>query len=397
MGSRGLGFGVAMIAHTIYGLDAIAAAQALSEIGYLLRQDPKEVFRAKAFSAAAWSLALQRPDLAALQRDGALTSIEGVGAGIAKVLADLVETGQSRYLARLREQMRQPAREDESALDFSRYQGDIHSHTDWSDGRATMLEMAEGAKALGYRYLGITDHSPRIKVVNGLDAERLVAQSREMADVQARVEGLTLLQGIEVDILEDGSLDLPDAVLEILDVVIASPHVKLRQEATVMTPLGIMIEGPEGLTWERWRRICHDADTLGFASLRRSDHLISLAGQPDRDCVECWTSLALAAEWTKRIEFGPMVAPMTFRPPAVLAKIAAAVDALSGGRLLLGVGAGWNENEHKIFDIPFYTERQRFDRLEAGIKTMREIWSKTFPKPGRNPIPLLIGGKGMKR
>src|SRR5438105_2728754 len=150
MGSRGLGFGVAMIAHTIYGLDAIAAAQALSEIGYLLRQDPKEVFRAKAFSAAAWSLALQRPDLAALQRDGALTSIEGVGAGIAKVLADLVETGQSRYLARLREQMRQPAREDESALDFSRYQGDIHSHTDCSDGRATMLEMAEGAKALGH-------------------------------------------------------------------------------------------------------------------------------------------------------------------------------------------------------------------------------------------------------
>src|SRR5437868_13663678 len=98
-----------------------------------------------------------------------------------------------------------------------------------------MLEMAEGAKALGYRYLGITDHSPRIKVVNGLDAERLVAQSREMADVQARVEGLTLLQGIEVDILEDGSLDLPDAVLEILDVVIASPHVKLRQEAAAMT------------------------------------------------------------------------------------------------------------------------------------------------------------------
>src|SRR5438132_647469 len=111
---------------------------------------------------------------------------------------------------------------------------------DWATRRSassplTMLEMAQGAKAIGYRYLGITDHSPRIKVVNGLDAERLVAQSREMADVQARVEGLTLLQGIEVDILEDGSLDLPDAVLEILDVVIASPHVKLRQEATAMT------------------------------------------------------------------------------------------------------------------------------------------------------------------
>jgi len=216
-------------------LDAIAAAQALSEIGYLLRQDPKEVFRAKAFSAAAWSLALQRPDLEALHRDGKLTSIEGVGAGIAKVLAELVETGQSRYLARLREEMKQPTRDDESALDFKSYQGDVHSHTEWSDGRATMLEMAKGAKALGYHYLGITDHSPRIKVVNGLDAERLVAQSREMAQVQSQVEGLTLLQGIEVDILEDGALDLPDAVLEILDVVIASPHVKLRQDPAAMT------------------------------------------------------------------------------------------------------------------------------------------------------------------
>ena len=216
-------------------VDALAAAQVLSEIGYLLRQDPKEVFRAKAFSMAAWSLALERPDLEALHRDGKMTTLEGVGAGIGKVLAELVETGQSRYLARLREEMKQPAREDESRIDFNDYQGDIHSHTEWSDGRATMLEMAEGARALGYRYLGITDHSPRIKVVNGLDAERLVAQSREMAQVQSQVDGLTLLQGIEVDILEDGALDLPDAVLEILDVVIASPHVKLRQEPAAMT------------------------------------------------------------------------------------------------------------------------------------------------------------------
>ncbi len=158
-----------------------------------------------------------------------------------------------------------------------------------------------------------------------------------------------------------------------------------------------MLEAQEGLGWERWRRICRDTDTLGFASLRRSDHLVSLAGDAERDCLECWTSLALAAEWTKRIEFGPMVTPMTFRPPAVLAKIAAAVDALSGGRLLLGVGAGWNENEHRMFDLPFYTERERFERLEAGIKTLRDIWSKTNPKPARNPIPLLIGGKGRKR
>lgn len=216
-------------------MDAIGAVQILSEIGYLLRQDPEERFRAKAFSAAAWSLAIQRPDLTKLHAANELTTLEGVGPGIAKVLAELVETGHSRYLDRLRDQMKQPARDDESVLDFALYQGDVHSHSKWSDGRATILEMARGAEAMGYHYLGVTDHSPRIKVVNGLDANRLLAQSREMAEVQAQVPGVALLQGIEVDILEDGTLDLPDMVLELLDVVIASPHVKLRQEPGAMT------------------------------------------------------------------------------------------------------------------------------------------------------------------
>jgi len=164
-----------------------------------------------------------------------------------------------------------------------------------------------------------------------------------------------------------------------------------------MAKVGIMIEGQEGLSWERWRRICHDADTLGFDSLRRSDHLTSLMGAPERDCIECWTSLALAAEWTKRIEFGPMVSPMTFRQPGVLAKVAASVDVLSGGRVILGVGAGWNENEHREFGIPFYTQKQRFDLLEEGVRIMREAWGKSNPKPVRNPMPLLMGGKGEKR
>jgi putative hydrolase len=216
-------------------VDAIQAAQVLSEIGYLLRFDPEEKFRAKAFSAAAWSLAISRPDLAALHGSNELTRLEGVGAGIAKVLAEVLETGHSRYLDRLREQSKQPARDDESVLDFAQYRGDVHSHSTWSDGKATMLEMARGAEAMGYSYLGVTDHSPRIKVVNGLDADRLLAQSREMAEVQAQVPRVALLQGIEVDILEDGALDLPDMVLELLDVVIASPHVKLRQEPAAMT------------------------------------------------------------------------------------------------------------------------------------------------------------------
>jgi alkanesulfonate monooxygenase SsuD/methylene tetrahydromethanopterin reductase-like flavin-dependent oxidoreductase (luciferase family) len=164
-----------------------------------------------------------------------------------------------------------------------------------------------------------------------------------------------------------------------------------------MAKVGIMIEGQEGLNWERWRHLCEDTDTLGFDSLRRSDHLVSLMDAPERDCIETWTSLALAAEWTKRIEFGPMVSPMTFRHPAILAKMAAAVDVLSGGRVILGVGAGWNENEHRVFNIPFLTQKERFDLLEASIPTIRDTWTRSNPKPVRNPIPLLMGGKGERR
>ena len=164
-----------------------------------------------------------------------------------------------------------------------------------------------------------------------------------------------------------------------------------------MAKIGIMIEGQEGLTWDRWRHICHDADTLGFDSLRRSDHIFSVMGEVDRDCVECWTSLALAAEWTKRIEFGPMVSPMTFRLPSMLARIATSVDLLSGGRLILGVGAGWYEREHVEFGVPFLTLKERLDRLEEGIRTIRATWVKSNPKPPRNTIPLLMGGLGEKR
>src|SRR4029077_12087811 len=90
----------------------------------------------------------------------------------------------------------------------------------------------------------------------------------------------------------------------------AASRRRLRFEA--MAKIGVMIEGQEGLNWERWRHICHDADTLGFDALRRSEHFISVFGVVERDCIECWTSLALAAEWTKRIQIAPMVSPIMF-------------------------------------------------------------------------------------
>src|SRR6266849_10004558 len=334
-------------------MDAVAAAQALSEIGYLLRQDPEQKFRAQAFSAAAWSIAISRPDVEALHRTKGLTSIEGVGAGIAKVLAGLVETGQSSYLERLRTEMGQPAREDESTIDLSAYQGDLHSHTDWSDGRATMLEMARAAKALGYRYLGVTDHSPRIKVVNGLDAERLLAQSREREQVEKEVEGLALLQGIEVDILEDGALDLPDAVLELLDVVVASPHVKLRQEAASMTermlravsnpnvdivghPTGRRPGSREGASYD-FEQVFRQAARHGIALEIDCDPArMDLSPEHARLALECGCNFSLDADahaqaefayvpmaaWMSRRAVIPMDRILTFRPLEALTMIA---------------------------------------------------------------------------
>jgi len=158
-----------------------------------------------------------------------------------------------------------------------------------------------------------------------------------------------------------------------------------------------MIEGQEGLTWDHWQAICRDVDGLDFASLRRSDHLFSVMKQGNREALECWISLGLAAEWTERVQIGPMVSPMTFRHPALLAKMAAAVDRLAGGRLILGVGAGWNEDEHRAFGVPFPTARERFDNLESGIERIRHTWRENRPAPVHGEVPLLIGGSGEKR
>jgi histidinol phosphatase-like PHP family hydrolase len=115
------------------------------------------------------------------------------------------------------------------------YRGDLHCHTDWSDGGATVLEMSRAAQARGYEYLAITDHSPRITVVNGLGPERLAAQRRLIEEANRELDRFTVLQGVEVDINEDGTLDEPDEALAALDIVIASPHVKLRMEPAAMT------------------------------------------------------------------------------------------------------------------------------------------------------------------
>jgi F420-dependent oxidoreductase-like protein len=175
----------------------------------------------------------------------------------------------------------------------------------------------------------------------------------------------------------------------------------------------IMIEGQEGLTWERWRRLAQTAEQGGYAGLFRSDHLTGLFGDSSLPSLDTWASLTWLATATRRIRFGPLVCPMTFYHPALLAKRAAAVDQLAGGRLDLGIGAGWNEHEHRMFGIPFPPLRERMDRLECGARVIRALWrgepvtldqpyyplveARTEPRPVRGVAPLVIGGRGERR
>jgi F420-dependent oxidoreductase-like protein len=171
--------------------------------------------------------------------------------------------------------------------------------------------------------------------------------------------------------------------------------------------LGVMLEGQEGLTWDLWRRIMARVEELGFESLWRSDHFMSLVDS-SRDALETWVALTLVAAETTRLRFGSLVCPMTFRHPSLLARMAAAVDTLSGGRLVLGVGAGWNAQEHRAFGIPFPPLEERMHMLVEGIEVIVRLLgdgpayfagryyqldgAHPHPKPVQQPrIPLLIG------
>ncbi|GMU39908.1 MAG: LLM class F420-dependent oxidoreductase [Chloroflexota bacterium] len=177
--------------------------------------------------------------------------------------------------------------------------------------------------------------------------------------------------------------------------------------------LAVMIEGQEGLNWDLWRRINRATEDLGFESLFRSDHFFSLSGPRDRDALETFASFVMTAQETKRIRFGSLVASMTFRPPSLLARMAAQIDVLSGGRFILGVGAGWNVPEHEAFGLPFPPVRERMDRLDEGIRVIKTLWGPgpasfegryyqlkdvdSHPKPAANPQQLLVGGSGERR
>lgn len=176
--------------------------------------------------------------------------------------------------------------------------------------------------------------------------------------------------------------------------------------------IGLMIEGQEGLNWQRWKRILATAEHSGYQCVFRSDHYI--IGKP-QDSLELWASLTYAASATQRIEFGPLVTPVTFRHPSMNIRYATAIDDLSNGRLVYGVGAGWHEDEHVRWGVPFYDFPTRYDMFTDQLEMTKRLLetdgevhyegkhfslngATLLPRPARHGgPPILIGGNGPKR
>jgi len=213
-------------------LDPVAA---LRRIAFLLERRLADSYRIKAYRGVAAALLTIPPDeVAARSRAGTLRDLPGVGAKTAGIVADCVAGTVPAYLTEL-ERTAGPLAEGGAEVRAA-LRGDLHSHSDWSDGGSPIEEMAMTAVELGHDYLVLTDHSPRLRVANGLSVERLRRQLEVVDAVDAHLGGgFRLLRGIEVDILEDGELDQTDEMLAALDVVVASVHSKLRMESAAMT------------------------------------------------------------------------------------------------------------------------------------------------------------------
>lgn len=178
-----------------------------------------------------------------------------------------------------------------------------------------------------------------------------------------------------------------------------------------MPEIAINLEGQNGLNWRRWKRIVRAVEDLGFAALTRSDHYTN-SNPPDQDSLELWVSLTWLADNTKRIEFGPLVSPVSFRHPTMTARMAVAVDDLSEGRLVLGIGAGWQEREHHNYGWNLLDVPARFRRFEEGLTVISRLLHSNepvdfagefyqlhdavvLPRPARpGGPPILVGGNG---
>lgn len=209
-------------------------AEALDRVATLLERERAATYKVQAFRRAAETVR-KTPEkkLQTLAAAGRLQDLSGVGSSTAGVIAQALAGEEPEYLARLEAN----AEPDSGAGAPIRaaLKGDLHLHSEWSDGGSPIEEMARHAAELGHEYMALTDHSPSLKIAHGLTPERLRKQLDVVAKVNAELAPFRILTGIEVDILEDGTLDQEEELLAELDVVVASVHSKLRMSEQPMT------------------------------------------------------------------------------------------------------------------------------------------------------------------
>ncbi|MCO7220239.1 PHP domain-containing protein [Klenkia sp. PcliD-1-E] len=212
-------------------------ADALRRIAFLLERAREPTYRVAAFRTAAGVVdGLSDTELDRRIRTRTLTDLKGIGAKTAAVVVQAHAGEEPDYLADLRAQ-HPPVELEGAAGELRRaLRGDLHTHSEWSDGGSPIREMALAAMGIGHEYLALTDHSPRLTVANGLSAERLARQLDVVAELNEELAPFRVLTGIECDINADGSLDQTDELLARVDVVVASVHSDLRAPASQMTP-----------------------------------------------------------------------------------------------------------------------------------------------------------------
>ncbi len=265
----------------------------LKRIAFLLEALQEPGFRVRAFRSAAAALAdLPSDEIADRAATGRLRELTGVGEVTERTILESLRGEPPVYLRRLEATEAKPQAQGAAELRES-LRGDLHAHTEASDGHFTIAEMAAAARELGHEYLAITDHSPRLTIANGLSTERLLRQLEDIERMNRELAPFRLLTGIEVDINEDGSLDQSEEVLARLDVVVGSSHSALRMASAEMTRRMVTALANPHLdvlghcTGRMKRRRGNrpesefDADIV-FAAAARFDKAIEINSLPDR-------------------------------------------------------------------------------------------------------------------